>query len=502
MPKRTGSARNVHEGRFEKAIRRSKEITLLLTSNAVILEANRAAQYLLEAVERRVKREVVGQPLSRFFTASTHAKLTAWLRGTPHTQRLELPLSLTDGSILRVSLTAAPAQERSPHIAVILSVDSKASTTNSSSALSLEPELQYGTLLNHTVLGIGLTDLHGNIVFVNDRLYELLGLSTAVLPKFNILSLTLQGDESGDAALLEGLLREGNPFCIEKRHVRPSGESVWISSSVSLVRDQAKRPKYIQTVTQDITERKRTEARLLEVNEAQKRFVSDAAHELRAPLTAIRGNLELLRRYPNVSMEEQRQMIGDAELESERLSRLIGHLLSLARGDAGMPIRRDFVQLDVVLAEAWRSVYTLTNRHRLQLGSLAPCSVVGDRDRLKQLVVTLLENAVKYTPDGGEVRLEQRCEPDWVEVRVADTGQGIAPEDLPHVFERFYRADKSRTRGMDSDGAGLGLPIAQWIARAHAGDIRLESEFGRGTTAIVRLPRVPTPAESGGQEVI
>jgi signal transduction histidine kinase len=229
------------------------------------------------------------------------------------------------------------------------------------------------------------------------------------------------------------------------------------------------------------------EAKLREVNEAQRRFVSDAAHELRAPLTAIQGNLELMRRY-QIPEEERGEMLRDVHREAERLGRLVGDLLSVARGDSGEKLRLEPVRLENVLREVWRITQRLSDRHRFVLGTLEACTVLGDEDRLRQLMLILLENAVKYTPSGGSVRLESSIAEGWGEIRISDDGPGIPSEDLPRVFERFYRVDKGRTRSDDPGGTGLGLPIAGWIAEAHRGKVWLESELGRGTTACVRLP--------------
>jgi signal transduction histidine kinase len=225
---------------------------------------------------------------------------------------------------------------------------------------------------------------------------------------------------------------------------------------------------------------------LEEAYEAQRRFVSDASHELRAPLTAIQANLELLERYPGMPPEERQEAVGEASREAHRLARLVGDLLALARADDGLALRREEVALDAVAREAFDEARHLARGHRLALERVEPATVVGDRDRLKQLLLVLLDNAVKYTPPEGEVRLAVRRDGATAEVVVADTGIGIGPEDLPRVFERFYRADPAR--GRDTGGTGLGLPIARWIAEQHGGEVRLESAPGRGTRATVRLP--------------
>jgi PAS domain S-box-containing protein len=237
----------------------------------------------------------------------------------------------------------------------------------------------------------------------------------------------------------------------------------------------------------DISERRLTEDKLHAVYEAQRRFVSDASHELRAPLTAIQGNLELLHRHPQMSAEDRTEALQDVWAESGRMVRLVNDLLAAARGES-REMRHEPISLEDVLAAAWRGAQTLSDDRHFELGQLLSATVLGDPDAIKQLALILLENAVKYTPNGGTVRLEATVNSEWAEFRVADSGIGIPAEDVPHVFERFYRADPSRSRGSDPGGSGLGLTIARRIVEDHGGEIRLESEVGKGTVFLVRLP--------------
>ncbi len=220
--------------------------------------------------------------------------------------------------------------------------------------------------------------------------------------------------------------------------------------------------------------------------QAEQRFVADASHELRAPLTAIQANLELLQRQPDMTSADRREAVGEAGRETHRLARLVADLLALARADAGVSLRRQPVELDRVVLDAFGEARHLAQGQRIVLDGLEPALVQGDPDRLKQLVLILLDNAVKYTPPDGRVTLGLRRNGSRAQVRVCDTGIGIPPEDLPRVFDRFYRADPARTR--DPGGSGLGLPIARWIAAQHGGTVMLSSAVGRGTTATVDLP--------------
>jgi two-component system OmpR family sensor kinase len=238
--------------------------------------------------------------------------------------------------------------------------------------------------------------------------------------------------------------------------------------------------------------------RLERSHAAQARFVSDASHELRAPITVIQANLELLAHRPDMSAAEREAAIQMAHDETARLARLVADLLVLARADTGVAVRHDPVDLDRVVLEVLDETRLLAPHRRIDetrllapyqrivIASLDPAVVAGDADRIKQLVLNLVENAIKYTPADGRITVAIRRAGLVAEIEVRDTGIGIPVADLPHVFERFYRADPARTR--DAGGTGLGLSIALWIARQHGGDIVLASEPGRGTAATVRLP--------------
>lgn len=219
---------------------------------------------------------------------------------------------------------------------------------------------------------------------------------------------------------------------------------------------------------------------------AQQRFIADASHELRAPLTAIQGNLELIRRHPTMTPEDREEALAEADREASRLGRLVADLLALARADAGIAIKRQPVDLDAVALDAFSTARQLARGHTLTIEPFDPVRVTGDTDRLKQLTLILLDNALKYTPATGSVTLGLQPIDNSAELIVTDTGVGIPAADLPHVFERFYRADPARSR--DPGGTGLGLPIAKWIVEQHGGTIAIASTAGVGTTVTVRLP--------------
>ncbi len=229
-----------------------------------------------------------------------------------------------------------------------------------------------------------------------------------------------------------------------------------------------------------------TMGRLEKLFATQRRFLADIGHELRTPLTVIRGNLGLMRRTGK--MDEQ--SLHTIELEVERLSRMVVDLLMLAQAESGkLPLDQRRVELDTLLLEVFNQAHVLAGeRIRLEIGKIDQVIVCGDRDRLKQVALNLVANAIKYTKDGGKVTVSLSKEEGKADFRVKDTGVGIPAADLPHVFERFYRADPSRQRGKDGTGFGLGLSIAYWIVRNHGGDIEVKSRLGKGSTFTVILP--------------
>jgi heavy metal sensor kinase len=230
---------------------------------------------------------------------------------------------------------------------------------------------------------------------------------------------------------------------------------------------------------------------------AQERFVADASHELRTPLTAIRGNVDVLNRQARsgfgVDPGDLALALADIRRESDRMRRLLDDLLLLARTDSGSDAttptlaQSELVRLDEIAAQAVRSASALASGQVLELEAPRAVAAPGDPDRLHELLMILLDNAIRHTPPGASIRVAVAAAPDGrARIAVRDEGEGIAPEHVPHLFERFYRADGAR--GRSSGGTGLGLAIARAIALAHGGDIAVRSAPGQGSAFVVTLP--------------
>lgn len=229
----------------------------------------------------------------------------------------------------------------------------------------------------------------------------------------------------------------------------------------------------------------------------QQRFVGDVSHELRTPLTAIRGHLDLIHRY-GMDAESMEAI----ESETARMSRMVNDLLLLAKADyGGLTLSLREVDLDELVTEVYRSARGLIKERDLKIaiGDYEPVRVQGDPDRLTQLLLNLISNAIKFTPDGGEITINLRRTSTEAVLEVSDTGIGIDEDDQKRVFDRLYQADSSRARGDGmgrGGGVGLGLSIAKWIAEAHHGRITVQSAVGAGTTFTVYLPLLE-PAPQG-----
>jgi signal transduction histidine kinase len=223
--------------------------------------------------------------------------------------------------------------------------------------------------------------------------------------------------------------------------------------------------------------------------DTQRRFTTDASHELRTPLATMAAETEWALDRPRTAAE-YRESFETCRRAMDRMGRVVDRLLTLARADHdAIRLDRAPVALEPVVQDAVTLVHPLATRRGITIETkLGPCRVEGDRERLTELVTNLCSNAVEYNREGGHVTIEVWPEGADACLRVSDSGLGITAEDLPRIFERFYRPDQSRDR--HTGGAGLGLAIAKWIVDAHGGRITCSSTPGEGTAMLVRLPRL------------
>jgi signal transduction histidine kinase len=225
---------------------------------------------------------------------------------------------------------------------------------------------------------------------------------------------------------------------------------------------------------------------------ALRRFTADASHELKTPLTVLRADVERAMHAPPHSTE-QLVALEEALQETTRMANLVESLLTLARADEGrFDLHREPVELEPLVRDVFETALILGEEAGLTvtLPVVEHATVLGDQTRLRQLFLNLVTNAIKYTPRGGDIELSLVCSDHEATFSVRDTGIGISAADLPHVFDRFFRSDRARSRLDERGGFGLGLSISQWIAQAHGGSLTAQSRLHRGSTFTVTLPTI------------
>jgi len=240
--------------------------------------------------------------------------------------------------------------------------------------------------------------------------------------------------------------------------------------------------------------------RLSRSMETMHAFIADASHELRTPLAVVRGQSEVALTRER-SPKEYQEVLQTIHQAARRLTHLVDSLLNLSRADTGdyrLQVSRFY--LNELLADCCRSVEALAAGKdiRLSYSAADELSFCGDADLIRRLITNLLENALRYTPPGGQVAASVEDGDGQVRITIADTGIGIGSDDLPRIFERFYRVDKARSS--KDGGFGLGLSIVKWIAEAHAGGVTVESTAGAGSTFTVALPRRQYPETPAGRD--
>jgi signal transduction histidine kinase len=342
------------------------------------------------------------------------------------------------------------------------------------------------TYRENTILGFHLRVLSVPLK-VGERLVGVLQVATTLTvadaTRRELFSIML------GSALVAVLLAALISWIILSRALSPLGTITDTIDQINRADDLSRRIPYRQQAEDEISDMvesfNQTLERLESLFTSQQRFLADVSHELRTPLTVIKGNVDLMRRMKKIDDES----LTSIDQEAGRLTRLVGGLLLLAQAESGkLTLNLRPVELDVLLVEVFQELRVLAgSKVRVHLKEIDQLQVNGDRDRLKQVVLNLAANAIQYTPQDGEVYISLAKVGNQARIIVRDTGPGIPSEDLPHIFERFYRAEKSRTRSHAS-GFGLGLSIVHWIVEHHAGRIDVESKEGKGTTFVIWLP--------------
>ena len=342
------------------------------------------------------------------------------------------------------------------------------------------------SILRCMIEGVVVLDPKGNVLVINDRAKEMFHVPAGrEVHGASVLELSRHPD-------IRGIVDEVVKFDFTSNTYRKEVEledGAWFIVNAAPLRTPLRMTLGSILVFHDVTEIKRLET-------VRTDFVANVSHELRTPLTAIQGYVETLLHTPPAETELQRQFLEIIERHAERLGRLTEDLLTLSDLESGkIHLAPRPIDTQALISQVLEIFWERAAKRGVSLSQdvAEPCGDInGDLDRLQQLLINLVDNAIKYTPSGGKVTIAARefhsasAAAPLIQVSVADTGTGIPEKDLPRLTERFYRVDRARSR--DLGGTGLGLAIVKHIIQAHGGELKITSEMNKGTTVIVRLP--------------
>ena len=339
------------------------------------------------------------------------------------------------------------------------------------------------TILNHMTDGIIAYDMQGNVIHINSKARKLFD-DPKCLNDFNQMARYFNVDICIEK--IKNISNDKNdsevlPYLPDRMIVEKTGKTLELQ--FALFMDDYKRPAGVVMVMHDVTQQHKLE-------HMRREFVANVSHELKTPLTSIKSYAETLLDGGMEDKETARRFLEVIDAEADRMTRLVRDLLQLSSID-NEQIKWNMTEVDIEklvgLCIDKLSMEAEDKNQTIKIKTYcSPASVLGDADRLEQVILNILTNAIKYTPEGGKIESVISKRGDNIIISIIDNGIGIPKEDLPRIFERFYRVDKARSRQMG--GTGLGLSIAREIILAHKGDININSEIGKGTEVVITLP--------------
>jgi PAS domain S-box-containing protein len=478
---RAGTRLHTDDARFRAAFADAPIGMALATPDGRLVQVNRALCDILGYAAA----ELVGRPLARVThpddEGADAGHLARLLAGERASYQVEKRYLRKDGRVAWGRLSASLVRDEAGEPAYLVAQIQDITPYKAFGAALRASEARFRAAFADAPIGVALLDPDGRFALANRALCAFLGRAEEDLVGASAASVVHPDDVAAAAAALRRLFAGAAAVArSEHRYVCADGSVVWGDLSASLVRDDGDRPLHVVVHVQDVTERKRAEAELLAAKQAAEQasrlksgFLSTMSHELRTPLTAIMGYAGLLRLGP--LDPEAAADVDQIARSADQLLELIDDLLDLSRIEAGkLELATDDVDVAAVLAEVAAAV-----RPRVR----------GDAVRIRQLLLNLVDNAVKFTERGSVTVTARAAGGESVRIAVADTGIGIAPEALPHVFDEFRQADGSPTRRFG--GSGLGLAIVDRLVRMHGGAVGVESTPGAGSTFTVHLPVRP-----------
>lgn len=506
----------IRERRYRAIFDNTFQFTGLLTTDGTLLEVNKTALDFSGLTAE----EVIGLPIWEVSwwvrSPETQRRLRAAVRQAAQGRfiRYEAELRGQDGAVATIDFSLKPLRDEDGQVIYLIPEGRDITELRQVEAALRESEDRFRNAFAWSPIGIALVGLDGRWLDVNRALCEIVGYTEDELRALTFQDITHPDDLDADLALAQRLYAGEIPsYQMEKRYIRKDGETIWVLLSGSVLHAADGSPHAALAQVLDISERKRADreieralelqleanAELERLRQAQRSFLSIFTHDFRTPLTCILGYSEVLREARPELANRSTEFAGVIADNARRLNRMVDDLLDLDRLEVGQePIRRQPVDLGSVLSEVATSFHLSDTTHHIAL-EIAPDLpyITGDRDKLIRVVSNLIDNAIKYSPDGGPITLLAQREGDAIHVEVRDQGLGIPASDLEVIFDRYARVEGESTRRIR--GTGLGLAIVREIIEAHEGRIWAESEPGAGSTFHLILP-IPVIEEtrSGG----
>ncbi|MBH0203520.1 MAG: PAS domain S-box protein [Nitrospira sp.] len=494
----------VSKNYVDNVIRSLTDILIVLNPDHTIRSINHAGLNLLGYEEN----ELLGQDAAGLFPSHVNPLSDAkYQESLAHgsIDQITTTLRAKDGRAFPAVLSAAPMRDEDGSIQGIACVAKEMTELNQEDE---QLRLQ-GTALQSAANAVMIMDRVGRVTWVNPFFTRLTGYTFEEVIGRDIRLLTFEERDQPFYRSQWKTIMSGKVWHGENTNRRKDGSLYTEEETITPIRDRSGGISHFVSIKQDVTKRKQAvetiqdaHQKLKALDQLRSQFFADISHELRTPLTVIRGEAEVTLRGKEKPISEYRATLERIVQLSNQMNKLVGDILFLARSESGtLHIDLKPTSLPAILDEVCRETNILARSRGMTAtieGESHAVTVQGDAERLKQLFMILTDNAVKYGRTDGRIVLHLQTKDGEAHVTIADDGLGIPEEDLPHVFKRAYRVWRGRRSAVG--GAGLGLPIAKWIAEAHHGVISMASSLNRGTTVTVRLPLHESAEPQSGDE--
>lgn len=457
----------------------SQDSVVTIDFDSVITSWNKAAEVLygypaVEAIGKKLSLVVLPADIAELF------KSVDTIKNNGEVEIYETVRVHKGGSLIDLEVRLSPVKDSSNRVIGVSTVARNMTDRRRAEEALKKSQMRFSAIVNQATVGIYETDSKGKIVFVNRKLCELLGYDERDLIGKSIWDVTHPDEVESQKEMFTKMITDNVHFEAEKRLIRKDASIIWVNETITPIVNEANQRESSIGILSDVMARR-------QLAELKDDFIGVASHELRTPLTSLKAYGDILEdRFGKSDFNGSLELIKRLNRQIDRLKDLVNELLDTTRVAEGrLVLQKEMFDLNDLVTESMDAFGQLSNNHNVifQAGKIR--TVCADRTRMEEVVNNLVSNAIKYSPDGGNVFVGTSEVNGGVKVSVADEGVGIPKESLNKVFDRFFRVT-SNSHG--SDGLGLGLYITAGIIRSHGGEIGVQSEPGKGTVFYFTLP--------------